>query len=230
MCSPPKLSFNAQRMRLLAIASLAVGLACELTSATSLLHAPRSLHLRHEHLGERIRREAFEIIDTQLHRRQEASQSAAAAAAPSASSSSGIPNLNDPNTSTAITTACYDAFANITKVSNAAGWAACYNILFLNNQTGIFEADLRLYQVSQPSGTFAGIQPANINLALSYPEAAISATNQQAERRDLTPRQSSNTMNELQQYSFVGQINKRLILTQLKPYALSPSYSMVPIS
>jgi hypothetical protein len=223
------LTFNAPKMRLLAIASLAVGLACELTSATSLLHAPRSLHLRHEHLEERIRREAFEIIDTQLHRRQEASQSAAAAA-PSASSSSGIPNLNDPNTNIAITTACYDAFANITKVSNAAGWAACYNILYLNNQTGIFEADLRLYQVSQPSGTFAGIQPANIHLALSYPEAAISATNQQAERRDLTPRQSSNTMNELQQYSFVGQINKRLILTQLKPYALSPSHSIMPIS
>jgi hypothetical protein len=206
-------------MRLLSITSLALGLACELTSATSLLHGPRSLHRRYEPLEEHVRREALEVMDAQLNPRQESS------------STSGVPaNLMDPTTNLTIATACVAAFSDITKVSNAAGWAACYNILYLNNQTGIFEADLRLYQVSQPSGAFAGVQTSNIHLALNYPEAAISATSQQAKRSELVTRQSNSNMSQLQQYSFVGQIDKRLTLTQLKAYVFSSTCSMMAIS
>jgi hypothetical protein len=205
-------------MRLLAITSLALGLACELTSAKSLLHGPRSLHRRYEPLEEHVRRQAFEFVDAQLKPRQEVSHNAVPT--PSTSSSSGPPaNLNDPTTNMTIATACLEAFTDITNVSNAAGWAACYNVLYLNNQTGIFEADLRLYQVSPPTGSFAGIQTSNIHLALNYPEAAISATSQ-AKRSELATRQLNSTMSQLQQYSFVGQIDRRLTLTQLKAYAL----------
>ena len=78
--------------------------------------------------------------------------------AASTSPSSGPPaNFNGPATNTTVALACLNELADITDVSNAAGWAACYNVLFLNNQTGIFEADLRLYQVSPPSGAFSGI-------------------------------------------------------------------------
>jgi hypothetical protein len=214
-------------MRLLSITSLALSLACELTSAKSLLHGPRSLQRRYEPLEEHVRREAFEVMDAQLNPRQEVSHNSAPT--PSTSSSSGPPaNLNDPTTNMTIATACLEAFMDITNVSNAAGWAACYNVLYLNNQTGIFEADLRLYQVSPPTGSFAGIQNSNIHLALNYPEAAISATSQQAKRSELATRQSNSTMSQLQQYSFVGQIDKRLTLTQLKAYALFPSCSMMP--
>ena len=214
-------------MRLLALISLALGLACEFTLAKSLLHAPRNLYRRHEPLEEHVRREAFDVMDAQLSPRQEISHNAAPA--PSASSSSGPPaNLNDPTTNTTIAGACVGALSDITDVSNRAGWAACYNVLFLNNQTGVFEADLRLYQVSQPSGAFAGVQASNIHLALSYPEAAISATGQHAKRGELATRRSTSTMNQLQQYSFVGQIDKRLTLTQLKTYVLCPNSSMTP--
>jgi hypothetical protein len=203
-------------MRLLSICWVALGLACELTAAKSLLYGSRSLHRRHDPLEEHVRREAFKFIDTQLERREEISHDAAPAPSSSASSSGPPANLNDPVLNMTIATACLDALADITKVSNAAGWAACYNILYLNNQTGIFEADLRLYQVSPPSGTFAGVKSSNIHLALNYPKAGISATSQQAKRGELGARQPNNTMSQLQQYSFVGQINPGLTLTNLK--------------
>jgi hypothetical protein len=208
-------------MRLLSIGCLALGLACELTTAKSLLDGSRSLHRRYDPLEEHVRREAFEPIDDKLERRQEISHDAAPAPSSSASSSGPPANLNDPVLNMTIATTCLDALADITKVSNAAGWAACYNILYLNNQTGIFEADLRLYQVSPPSGTFAGAKSSNIHLALNYPKAGISATSQPAKRDELDARQSNNTMSQLQQYSFVGQINPGLTLTQLKSYAIT---------
>jgi hypothetical protein len=205
-------------MRLFLATSLALALACELTSAKALLHASGRLHRKSESLEEQARREAFEFIDTELRPRRELSpRSAQATSTSSSSTSSGPPaNLNDPTTNMTIAMACVDAFADITNVSNAAGWAACYNVLYLNNQTGIFEADLRLYQVSQPSGPFAGIPNTNIHLALNYPEAAISATSQQTKRSELATRQTNSNMSQLQQYSFVGQIDRRLTLTQLK--------------
>ena len=207
-------------MRLVYLTSLALGVACELTFAKSLLHGPRSLFGRHEPLEEHVRRQAFDFINAQLDPRQEISPRAAPA--PSASPSTGVPaNVNDPATNMTIATACLNALSDVTNVSNAAGWAACYNILYLNNQTGIFEADLRLYQVSPPSGAFAGVQSSNIHLALNYPQAAISTTSQ-AKRSELATRQSTSAMGQLQQYSFVGQIDKRLTLTQLKAYVFSP--------
>jgi hypothetical protein len=205
-------------MRFLSIGWVALGLACELAAAKSLLHDSGNLHRRHDPLEEHVRREALEFIDAELERRQEISHNAAPVPAPSSSTSSSGPpaNLNDPALNKTIATACLGALADITKVSNAAGWAACYNILFLNNQTGIFEADLRLYQVSPPSGSFAGVKSSNIHIALNYPKAGISATSQPAKRAELGTRQANNTMGQLQQYSFVGQINPGLTLTNLK--------------
>lgn len=204
-------------MRLFCITALALGLACEWTSANALFHSPRSLHRRHESLEELVHREAVNFLDAQLDPRQELSPRAPQAISSSPSSSSP-PNLNDPATNMTVGTACLGVFADISNVSNAAGWAGCYNVLYLNNQTGIFEADLRLYQVSPPSGTFAGMQNTDIHLALNYPQAAISATSQQTQGSQLAARQmnNNNNMNQLQQYSFVGQIDKRLTLTHLK--------------
>ena len=116
--------------------------------------------------------------------------------------------------------ACTNALSSITTVSNAAGLAACYNILFLNNQTGVFQADLSLYQVSQPSGIFAGIQASDIHPEATFPDAAISVSSSKAKRDDLVARQSNNTVSLLQQYTLVGQVNKTLTLTNLAQYVL----------
>jgi len=133
----------------------------------------------------------------------------------SSSASAGVPaNINSPQINETVSQACLTALSAVHKVPNPAGWAACYNILFLNNQTGIFEADLRTYQVEPPSGTFAGVDSNSIAVALSYPEAEISSVNQKF-KRAAVPRQNAAGMPELRQYSFIGKINPSLKLTSM---------------
>lgn len=80
------------------------------------------------------------------------------------------------NTGTA--TACTVALEALNGVaSNPSGLAACYNIPYLDNSTGVFKADLRLYTISAPTGTFANIPAQNVKVSLSYDGASVSAVN-----------------------------------------------------
>lgn len=73
----------------------------------------------------------------------------------------------------AANTACTRALSQLAKSTNPSGHCICYNLPALNNQTGEFEADLRLYQLSQPTGDFAGIPPERVMVELSYNGAQI---------------------------------------------------------
>ena len=121
--------------------------------------------------------------------------------------------------------ACNEALSNLPEASNPSGTCICYNLPALDNITGTFEADLRLYQLSDPSGQFAGIAPENIQVGLSYRGASVSPVTTQTASRIVTTRQNSlpntnpsantNTgqLRQLQTYLFVGQIDK----TQMSP-------------
>lgn len=207
-------------MRLQSVATLALLLACEVPGsiAKSLLDS-HALHRRHESLETVVRREAQDFVDSHLDARGEVLPRNTSTG--SNSNPSGIPaNLNDAAVNATLAMACTSALSNITTVSNAAGLAGCYNILFLNNQTGVFEADLRLYQISEPSGMFAGIQTTEINPEASFPDAAISVSSSKVRRNTLATRQSNNTMVQLQQYTLVGQVDKTLTLTKLSQYVM----------
>ncbi|KAM5437169.1 hypothetical protein MferCBS31731_005586 [Microsporum ferrugineum] len=56
------------------------------------------------------------------------------------------------NATTAST--CNDALSGVKSVSNPSGLAACFNIAFLNEDTSIFGADIRLYYISNANGEF----------------------------------------------------------------------------
>jgi len=221
-------------MRVQSIATLALLLACEVPGsiAKSLLDS-QALHRRHESLEGVVRREAHDFIDNHLDARGEVLPRNTSTG--STSTPSGIPtNLNNAAVNATVAMACTSALSNITTVSNAAGLAGCYNILFLNNQTGVFEADLRLYQISQPSGMFAGIQTTDIVPEASYPDATISTSSSKVKRNTLATRQSNNTLVQLQQYSLVGQVDKTLTLTKLSQVELMalviPSISLYATS
>jgi hypothetical protein len=148
--------------------------------------------------------------------------------APQAPTTSTAANLSGSDPSTVdqaksnadIIAACTAALTPIKTVSNEAGFLGCYNIPFLNTATGVFEADLRLYQISQPTGGFSGVKPTDISVQMSYPDAAFSTLPQNtpnARRElDLDRRQNGGGMNELQAFLFVGQISKTLTLSKLK--------------
>lgn len=111
------------------------------------------------------------------------------------------------------------------KASNDAGMAVCYNLPFLDNSTGVFQADLRLFMISAPTGQFANIPTQNISVSLSYVGATVSPLNSSmigrrsqtlslnSWPRDALERRQSAVPTMQQAYAFVGQVNKDLVGT-----------------
>ncbi|KAM0794969.1 hypothetical protein BDR22DRAFT_779900, partial [Usnea florida] len=60
--------------------------------------------------------------------------------------------------------------------TNPSGIAACYNIQSLNNSTGIFAVDLRLYRIAAPKGDWVDLDPSSVGVGLAYRNATVSAT------------------------------------------------------
>jgi len=137
------------------------------------------------------------------------------------------------------TAACTTALGTLNgTASNPSGMAVCYNLPFLDNSTGVFQADLRLYKLSDPTGDFAGIQTQDVQVGLNYLGATVSPINSsELKRRDekysliswpvvrsaevLEKRQSTNSTPALSQaYAFVGQINKNLLIANLNTSSL----------
>ncbi|KAI9777175.1 MAG: hypothetical protein M1839_009018 [Geoglossum umbratile] len=130
-------------------------------------------------------------------------------------------NTWDQDTSAACTKAL--AVLNGT-TTNPSGIAVCYNLPFYDNTTGVFQADLRLYQISDPRDQWAGVKSQDINAAMSYVGAAVSPSSRTT-RRAAPPnvavswrpekRQGTPAPQMLQVFNFVGQINKDLISSNM---------------
>jgi hypothetical protein len=74
--------------------------------------------------------------------------------------------------------ACMTAVMNLKgKSSNPAGLAVCYNVPYLDQQKGVFEAELRMYNISAPTGDFVGVTPAMMMVTLQYSGATIQTSN-----------------------------------------------------
>ena len=143
----------------------------------------------------------------------------------SASSTTNVTEW-DALTMAACTTALQTLNGN---AGNPSGLAACYNLPYLDNSTGVFQADLRLFTISAPSGSFANIPSQNVMVGLSYVGATVSAVNASSlkGRRDLVsliswPRSTDGMKKRqaavptmTQSYAFVGQINKDLLTTNM---------------
>jgi hypothetical protein len=63
------------------------------------------------------------------------------------------------------------------KSSSVSGMAACYNVPFLDTVKGTFESELRIYNVSVPSGNFAGTTLGSMSISMTYTNAAFSEFN-----------------------------------------------------
>lgn len=99
---------------------------------------------------------------------------------------------------------CMASIANITQASNPAGIVVCYNVPFLDSSTGVFAADLRMYQLSERKDGWESVE--DINMSLEYSSA-------QVERTDLnTTEQPAATDPPLvQQFNFLGQIKPEFL-------------------
>ena len=106
-------------------------------------------------------------------------------------------------------TACRTVLSGLQQSSNPSGTCICYNLPSLDSEKGSFEADLRLFKISESRGEWAGISPENIMVGLKYNGATVSevkpgsGTNSSS---GLSKRQDGGPQ-LLQTYMFVGQID-----------------------
>ncbi|KIW14118.1 hypothetical protein PV08_06899 [Exophiala spinifera] len=171
----------------------------DITSAKAIAHLPNALRRR-------IYMDDLERDVAKLLRR-----------APEPQKSGSVINVAAPTnmTNATIATACTDALSKITKVDNPAGFGACYNILSYDAKNKNFEADLRLYQMFNTSGAFAGLQASDLQIGLVYPSSTTfqPLTSLRRTRRSLEGRAAN--MPEIQQYSLVGNFDSTLDLNKL---------------
>ncbi|KAF1912999.1 hypothetical protein BDU57DRAFT_341633 [Ampelomyces quisqualis] len=134
--------------------------------------------------------------------------------------------------------ACMDTLSNLNgQASNPSGIAVCYNVPFLDNSTGVFQAELRMYNVSAPVAPWAGVTTADVSMTLSYLGATVQNMAGNFSKRDLTwppvrtrevkdgllvERQNINTMTEIKVLMYVGRINRNLMGPAMTEKSLKP--------
>ncbi|KAI1255588.1 hypothetical protein MGN70_002703 [Eutypa lata] len=105
---------------------------------------------------------------------------------------------------------CEKHLSQLSVATNPSGTAICYNLPSLDTTTGAFMADLRLYQVSTPSGDFSGISPEEIQVGVQYDGASVSPINQTINARSVEEalkKRQTITPTLLQSYMMVGQVD-----------------------
>lgn len=212
----------------------------------SVLDRASGLLRRNEGFEEQLQRHANDFV-AKLERRQDPS---ATASAPTISTTpqSGDASKADLNAwETQTQQACDNALTALNgPASNPSGMAVCYNLPFLDNTTGVFEAELRMYNLSAPIDPWVGITSADVSLTLSYLGATVQAMNTTIFKRDSTlswppirvrdadgelvdllERQESGSSvavpsNQLKILRYVGKINSNLMGSAMTQATLQP--------
>lgn len=142
---------------------------------------------------------------------------------PQATSNNGNLTLASPDVESNSNTlqACTADLQSLTNVANAAGFAVCYNILDWHPDTSMFQADLRLFEFSQPTDQFANISMNAIGVQLVYPSSTQFNVlmNSKLTKRSLQQRQ--NNITQIQQFSVVGSFKTQVDMKKLNTTELS---------
>jgi len=194
---------------LLAVSTLSV-VTTALSSPAAMLIVPGSVPESESDWHNLLRRDA----DDKIVRRQSSSDGAR--------NESAIEQLDLQSWAKETTLKCIDRLKNVTKATNPSGIAVCYNLPFLSTKSGVFAADLRLYQVSAPDGDWATVG-GNIDVSLMYKGAAVQIRNETAEEAAATAQASASSVGpqKVQEFHFIGQIDKMLLADDMTEYVFS---------
>jgi hypothetical protein len=122
--------------------------------------------------------------------------------------------------------ACMETLGKLNgQASNPSGIVVCYNLPFLDNTTGVFQAELRMYNVSAPIDPWVGVTAADVSMTLSYLGATVQNMAGNFSKRDigyppvrrevsdglLVERQNINTLTEMKVLMYVGRVNSNLM-------------------
>jgi len=192
---------------LLAVSTLSV-VTTALSSPAAMLIVPGSVPESESDWHNLLRRDA----DDRIVRRQSSSSGGAR-------NESAIEQMDLQSWAKETTLKCIDKLKNVTRASNPSGIAVCYNLPFLSTKSGVFAADLRLYQVSAPDGDWATVG-GNIDVSLMYNGAAVQVRNETAEEAAATAQASASSVGpqKVQEFHFIGQIDKMLLADDMSEY------------
>lgn len=167
------------------------------------VHNPHGLHSRIQDRTQFLRRTALSALDDRLSRRDDTSVRAVESRQ---AIGGGGPNATAINT--AINTACTGAISQIEDFNSDSGLGGCYNIMYLNRTTGLFQADLRLYKVGEPAGAFSGIPIDSmlVNLNSNYAQFAQVSLTPNTKRAEVDARESDTNYTEVLEGLWEGQI------------------------
>ncbi len=124
--------------------------------------------------------------------------------------------------------ACISTLRSLQRASNPSGNCICYNLPSLDAKSGVFEAELRLYKVAEPRGSWTGIKPTDIKVSVSYNGASASPVKPDAltgkgmqgvmssvARRSVLEGREDHNPELLQAYMLVGQIDEKEMSDQM---------------
>lgn len=82
--------------------------------------------------------------------------------------------LSPANWNASTMEACTTALVMLRGLANSpSGMSMCYNLPFLDNSTGVFQADLRLFSIGPATGAFVGVAPADVNIDVRFAGAQV---------------------------------------------------------
>ncbi|GAP86974.1 putative ribosome-recycling factor [Rosellinia necatrix] len=119
--------------------------------------------------------------------------------------------------------ACQATLSALPSASNPSGMAVCYNVAQLNTTAGEFMADLRLFEVSAPSGAWSGIPLQQMKGSISFTGATASEINgQRVATRDVLSTRQSTGPTLRQTYMIVGKINQDQMVPPMTIQKIEP--------
>jgi len=138
------------------------------------------------YIDQRVRSDAHAILNHQLYHQRNVDQSAAAPVASPAQRKATTPPPSDAApVMSGPAPACLMALdAMKGEASNPSGIAVCYNVIQMDNTTGVFMADLRLYKIAAPTGDWATLDMKKVSTSLTYLGADISQAQLTTTKRD----------------------------------------------
>ncbi len=202
-------------------------------------------------VNQKIRRDADAILNHALYNQRDVippptpvDPATAVTSPPTESASSDDPSTWENKTELT----CRDALSKSKADSiDPSGMAACYNVRYFNNSTGVFQSELRFYRLSPPTGNWAALDSKGLSVGLSYKGASLGlggnmnnrkqdeglvfgAPMRKAPRQTMSLRRKSDTFSpeKLQGLTFVGKIHDEQMGKSNDPYVLMCSLLLIP--
>ena len=134
---------------------------------------------------------------------------------------------------TEATTACMNAIDMLNgNSSNPTGLVACFNVPYLDQTNGTFEAEVRIFNVSIPTGQWVGVTTSQMTVGLNFQDATIQASDSLVKRdmdsQPLLRRQMTTTSSMMASATSSGammtpsQVGARTYIGQIYPNLLTP--------